>query len=194
MLIVAVIALFASVATVLAATNQHAKTHEFSDAFGVLIPDPQDINGSSARLTRGDNSVSISVNTTGLPVGAYTTWWVIWNNTAECGGGAAPLLCGAADLGSPSNSVFFASGGVTNRNGVGNFGATLNEGGIPGDLNDLPNSNPDDQVRISNGNGLGDAQTAEVHYIIRYHGPASDSSFARSSTSIASSVVRIRNE
>lgn len=172
-LIIAVIAMFASVTTVLAATNQHSKLQEFADDTGTLIVDPQDIKGSSAKLTRGEDSVTISIKTTRLPVGAYTNWWVIWNDTSECGDGAAPLLCGLGDLGSPSNSVFFASGGVTNSNGVGHFGATLEEGGIPAGLfDDGDNTDELDQVRVANGGGLGDAQTSEVHYIIRYHGPA----------------------
>lgn len=168
-LIIATIALFSSIGTVLAASNQHHKLHELSDTTNTNIVDPQDINGSQAKLTRGDDSVTISVNTTGLPVGAYTTWWVIWNDTAECNDGTAPLLCGAGDLGSASNSVFFASGGVTNRNGVGHFGATVAENVLPND-----DATPNEQVRVANGGGLGDAQTSEVHYILRYHGPASD--------------------
>ena len=75
-------------------------------------------------------------------------------------------------MGNASNSVFFASGGVTNSNGVGHFGATLAVGPIPVGLVNLDNADPDDQVRVTNGGCLVDAQDTEVHYIIRYHGAA----------------------
>ena len=66
-LIVAVIALFASVATVLAASNQHSKMSVFVDPNAVS---GTEIDGSQAKLTRGATSITIKVNTTGLPVGA----------------------------------------------------------------------------------------------------------------------------
>lgn len=186
-LVVAVLALFASVGTALAATLQKSPLHEFFDSSGTAIVDPQDIAKSEAKLIRRKDSVTIQVNTNSLPPGAYTNWWVIFNNPGNCNGGTAPLLCGLADLSNtvvfPATepprqltgaSVFWAAGGVTNKKGKAHFKARLEEGGIPDDLNDLDNSDPDDQVRISNGNGLGDAQSSEVHYILRYHGPASD--------------------
>ncbi len=171
-LILAVIALFASVTTVLANTNQLAKMHEFFGDDGAPIVDPQDIDRSTVVLIRGKDGVQINVTTSELPVGAYTNWWIIWNDPeADCTSGDAPLLCGLGDI--SKASVFFATGGVTNNNGDAHFRAALDEGGIPAGLNDLDNSNELDQVRIDNG-GLGDAQTAEIHYIIRYHGPASE--------------------
>ena len=170
-LIVAVLALFASVATVLAANNQHAKMMEFA---GPTATPGTVINGSQAKLTRGDGEIWITVKTTELPVGAYSNWWVIWNDPGSCTEGNAPLLCGGGDivLGQGDVSIFWAAGGVTNRNGVGHFSAHLEEGPVPAGLFDGDNAtDPADQVRIP-GNGLVSAQASEVHYIIRYHGPA----------------------
>ena len=36
-----------------------------------------DILDTSSQLVRTDNGISISVHTSGLTPGAYTTWWVI---------------------------------------------------------------------------------------------------------------------
>ena len=105
--------------------------------------------------------LTLHLHTTGLPAGAYTNWWIIFNNPDGCAG-----ECGLPDVfpGGPSNpSVFWATGGVVQDNGVGNFQATIDEG--------EPSKGPDGFLL---GTGLMDAANAEVHIIIKYHGPASN--------------------
>jgi hypothetical protein len=144
--------------TVNAADNSHAKVTHFFD--GPMMPaDGSDVKGSSAKLTRGDGMVWIRVNTTELPPGAYTNWWIIFNNPAACSEG-----CDGADLGIPAvmGSVFFATGGIVGTNGVGHFRPP------PLEENEI-SPNP---LQHLFGPGLLSAQDAEIHYVIRYHGPA----------------------
>jgi len=117
--------------------------------------------GGSSLLQRGSDYVRINVNTNGLPEAAYTNWWIVFNNPAACVGG-----CGGDDFpgndGNPAvnASVLWATGGLVGHDGTGHFRATLVEGFPPGQVNFGP--------------GLQDAVNAEIHYVIRSHGPASD--------------------
>lgn len=135
--------------------------------FGVGTPVP----GSSATLLRNGSGVTMTLQTSGLAPGAYTTWWVVFNHPENCSGGA----CGEDDLppfgGLPAvqASVLFATGHVVSANGIGNFGARLGIGDTDGALF---------------GPGLVNVYTAEIHNIVRYHGdvlpaymPAQISSF-----------------
>jgi hypothetical protein len=139
------------------ASNSHAKLSRFQSSQGVAA-DGSVVNGSSAKLTRGDGMVWIRVNTTELPSGAYTNWWIIFNNPAACTDG-----CGMDDFGNSAvmASVIWATGGVVGVNGVGTFNAHLEEGVLP--------SGPG---QIAFGPGLLDAREAEIHYVVKYHGPA----------------------
>jgi hypothetical protein len=142
-----------------AADNSHAKLTTWQASDGTVIGSPT-IKGSSAKLTRGDGVVWIRINTTRLPAGAYTNWWVIFNNPDACG----PPGCGGKDFpfngGDPAvdASVLFATGGVVTDNGVGHFRAHLEEDDLSGE--------------VLFGPGLTTADGAEIHIIVRYHGPA----------------------
>lgn len=151
-----------------AAENQHTKVFHFEIGPG-LIGDLATVEGSSAKLTRADDSLAIRINTTQLEAGAYTVWWVVFNNVEECASwpdaGCNPFV----DLANPDvhGAVFFATGGVVKDNGVGHFRAYLETNFEPAD------SGSRDKVLISNGGlGLQNPQTAEVHIALRYHGPA----------------------
>lgn len=166
------------VATAMAATIGLAifspsEAQERSDVYAPIDCDfgaiPCDDVGES-RLLRTDDGVSINVVASKLRSGhTYTVWWIVFNNPAACVDG-----CDGEDLGSDdvNGTVIWATGNVTAQSGIGTgrdtagqFTAHLNEGekpfptdggfGLPGD---------DD--------GLLDAQTAEIHIIVRSHGPA----------------------
>lgn len=121
--------------------------------FGSGVPVP----GSAATLLRDPSGVTMTLRTTGLAAGAYTTWWVVFNHPEKCSGG----VCGEDDLppfgGSPTvqASVLFATGHVVAANGVANFGAWLGAGDTGGALF---------------GPGLVNIYTAEIHNVVRYHG------------------------
>lgn len=113
-----------------------------------------------ATLKRGDDWVQVNIQTRGLPAGAYTVWWVVFDTPDGC-----TNPCGENDLFNSDAhvSVFFATGGVVHGNGAGSFRARYRFGddlGEPGSQHIL-------------GDGSLDPSRAEVHNIIRYHGPAS---------------------
>lgn len=113
-----------------------------------------------ATLKRGSDWVQVNLQTSGLPAGAYTVWWLVFNTPSGCTGG-----CGEDDLLNPDAnvSVFWATGGTVQDNGVGNFRDRHDVGdhlGEPGTQHIL-------------GDGSLDPAQAEIHNVIKYHGPAS---------------------
>jgi hypothetical protein len=123
------------------------------------FPDPPAVVvvGASSKIVRNNNGVTVTVNTSGLvPGSAVTIWLVIFNNPEECFEG-----CNIDDLGNPDveADVIYGAGHVVGPNGTANFAAHLNEGDTGGSL--FPQPSP----------GLIDAETAEIHIIVRSHGP-----------------------
>lgn len=143
---------------------------DFGGAGNVLTPGdvfpPQ--GKSFAKLKRGSNYLQFNIHTKGLPQGAYTVWWIIFNEPSECANAnPAGGLCGGgdgSDLFTPSTAVLWATGGVVQANGVGNFSDRLyvgehrDETPIMGSALSSPLVNPGG---------------AEVHFAIKYHGLAS---------------------
>lgn len=122
------------------------------------------IDVGESRLLRTDGGISINIVTTDLRnAHAYTVWWIVFNHPEECADYPGP--CGPADL---SNSdvnatVQWGTGDVAGESGAVSFIAHLNEGETTpgGPVFDLP----------GDGDGLEDADEAEVHVIVRSHGP-----------------------
>lgn len=159
---VMVMGMIGGTVAIYAAPSQHAKAINFQTGPGVDA-DGSTVNGSNAKLTRGVGEVWYSISTKNLPAGDYTNWWIIWNDPTKCAGG-----CGEDDLGIEGNAVFRATGGAVGPNGRGKFSAWLPEGFEPAPVGGAVNST----VVVSNGGaGLTNAQGAEIHVVIRYHGP-----------------------
>ncbi|MDX1615107.1 MAG: hypothetical protein R3300_12415 [Candidatus Promineifilaceae bacterium] len=136
-----------------------------ADHYSTVAEDISDLNnispipGSSAHLVTNDRGATLQVNTSGLTPGhALTVWWVIFNYPENCTGGE----CGLDDAFPPPGnveagaSVSFAAGHVIGDDGQGNFGAHISVGGdaAPWTV------------------GLLEPRTAEVHFVLRDHGPA----------------------
>lgn len=142
-----------------------------ADVFTFEQPDGSPAAGNvvgRARLIRMLSGVRLRIDTTGLqPGGAYTVWWVIFNNPAAC----APAGCSRADLGNPAvaGSVMNATGGVADANGEAEFNAFLPIG--------FMHTNPSDEAangkfnRQLQGAGLQNLKGAEIHAVIKSHGP-----------------------
>jgi hypothetical protein len=135
-----------------------AAVHSVSD---VLTFDDMTPVGSS-RLTRNDGGVSYRVQTTGLEPGTATTLWiVIFNHPEHC----ATTPCGLPDLFVPEvmADVAYAAGNVIGGSGRATFAGRRDvgddSGSIMGEWFGMPE------------NGLADARGAEIHFIIRNHGP-----------------------
>ncbi len=115
-------------------------------------------------LTRRNNEVRIDVSTTGLTAyGAYSVWWVVFNNPDSCTHGTFGNRCGLGDLpafgGDPNvdASLVWAGGAVTTSGGALNMSAVLRRNKPPG------------QVVMGNPKGLKDVFGADIHVALRSH-------------------------
>lgn len=117
--------------------------------------DDTEVDGASATIHRSNNGVTINVKTSDLtPGNAYTMWVVVFNDPGKCIDG-----CNGPDLGMANGDVMYGTGHVVGGNGKGNFSAHLSEGDVSGSVFPQPSL------------GLIDAQTAEIHIVVRDHGP-----------------------
>jgi hypothetical protein len=116
------------------------------------------IGGSTvgtSNLVRTDDGVSVQLNTTGLHEGAYTLWWIVFNNPQGC-----VAACGDNDADfDPNQTGFgfgFADGDLVGPTGEATFAAQLSEG---------------DPLLGGDGGALENSLATEIHFIVRYHGP-----------------------
>lgn len=90
-----------------------------------------------------------------------TMWWVVFNNPAACG--TSP--CGDADLGVPEveASVLYASGTIASGN-IDFISALFESSSSVFDV--------DGNTSVIGGPGLVASRDAEIHLVVRDHGPA----------------------
>lgn len=114
-----------------------------------------------ARLIRNENNITAEYESNDLIDGhAYTLWWVVWNKPENCN--VNP--CEDPDFANPVDvDVLYATGNVVEGGGKGKFTAKLDVGNDSGSINDIFGLPPV--------GGLQDTKTAEVHLVIRSHGP-----------------------
>ena len=117
----------------------------------------------TSTLVRTDNGLNMHLSTTGLEPGAYTNWWIMFQHPEDCGAG--PGFCGGDPNdftpGGPAQFGFgFAAGHVVGPTGEARFASHLSEGTV------LMDDNLDPVVVFE------DARSAEIHLIVRHHGPA----------------------
>lgn len=123
--------------------------------------DLSEVDGASATLVRHNDGVSYTLHTNGLTSGdAVTNWWVVFNNPEHCTNPTAAIgsLCGFDDLDNAdvAASILFAAGHVVGNGDHGNFAGSLADGDTGGALF---------------GPGLTNTMGAEIHIIVRTHGP-----------------------
>ena len=118
-------------------------------------------------LHRKKDRVTVNFKTTDLTPGyAYTLWWVRWNNPQEC---AIPGGCNDPDFGNAAAvgvDVLYATGLVVDDSGIGNFSASLSVDDDSGSVNELFG------LPAAGGLQSGNTYRAEVHLVVRSHGPA----------------------
>ncbi|MCJ2531793.1 MAG: hypothetical protein LN413_05760, partial [Candidatus Thermoplasmatota archaeon] len=119
-----------------------------------------------AKLIRTDTGASFVIHTNGLEGGdAVTVWWVVWNDPSNCAGPGLPgVLCGLGDLFVDGNSIFYAAGHVIGTSGRANYGGYVQAGAHVGQAVD--------GIQLLFGSGLTDPRGAEIHFVVRTHGPA----------------------
>ena len=113
------------------------------------------ISKSRVKVERESDRIEITGKTRQLTPGyAYTIWAIVYNDPYACSG-----ACDGDDSNVSGRSVFWSGiGFVANNKGRAHFETDLIEGYLPGE--------------VRSGNGLTDASIAEVHLVIRCHGPA----------------------
>ena len=116
------------------------------------------IEGAVFELERTAAGVSMKIETSGLPPGAYTLWWAVDNDNDPDTGGApgAPLVTGV-------EAVRQTTGGFVGANGKGEFEGTLSAGPFP------PANKATVAFNIATGDF--DPMGAGIAVVIRYHGP-----------------------
>ena len=130
--------------------------YDFQDHGGVEIMFPK--QRGTSELVRDAEGISMSFDTTDLPVGAFTVWWVIFNNPTACTNDD----CGSSDTraGGPAEaSILWATGGIVGPDRIGHASAHLKVG-----LENAPGY-------VHRGPGLTDPIGSEVHIVVKYHGP-----------------------
>lgn len=160
-LTLALIALMFVANSVLAAGAQHTESGVYRFGAGTLVA------GAEASITTNNGGANFTLHTSELTPGdAVTVWWIIFNNPEYCDHGTGVpngALCGGLDLsvrgGDPliESSVLYAAGHVIGGSGSGNYGGHLSVG---------------DNSGANFGPGLLNPQGAEIHMVVRTHGPA----------------------
>ena len=142
---------------------------DFTTSSTYMMTDASSVNGDSSTLARTKDRISATFQTSDLQEGnAYTMWWVIFNNPEECEHPVPGITsCGEGDVfGKPFGetpvqvSVQYAAGNIVSQTGIISLGADLNVGDLP--------TQPGQLVF---GPGLIDAKKAEIHLVVRDHGP-----------------------
>ena len=124
------------------------------------LPSLSMVYDASSKLVRTNRGVSMTIDTNGLYAGAYTVWWIIFNNPHYCENPIPEIgaMCGEPDLfvDGVYGSALYATGNVVDEDGEGGFGAHLAVGNTDGEL--------------IGGPGLLYPRDAEIHLVVRYHG------------------------
>jgi len=141
---------------------QNVYTFPVHDEQGNEVSPSIMVNNATAELLTGIGGSVMAVRGSDLPEGhAVTAWWVIFNRPEMCSDG----VCGEDDvLPMPGNeaagvSVLFADGQVINNEGNGFFWDALGRA---------------DTMEAVFGPGLTNPLTAEIHYVLRTHGPVQE--------------------
>jgi hypothetical protein len=122
------------------------------------------VPGSLSSLATFPEGASFTLTTSGLEAGhTFTIWWIIFNNPEHCTHGMESMRCGEGDLliagGDPDveGTAVFATGHVIGPDGSGYFDAFLATG--------------DTTYVLGMGPGLTNPTGAEIHFVVRTHGP-----------------------
>lgn len=100
------------------------------------------------------------------PGHVYTLWWVVWNNPHAC---KIPGACENNDMGNAVSidvEIMYAGGQVAESDGILSFTTHLNAGDPSRSINSMHGLAP------AGGLQFGKTFSAEVHLILRSHGPA----------------------
>ena len=120
---------------------------------------------AGASMSRNNSGVLGTISTSGLTPGhVVTLWWAFFNNPNYCAG----AICAPSDLANllVNGSLQLGGGQIVGQNGRADFTGYLGVGDATGFFRLFPTM-PDPPV------GLQYPKTAQIHLVIRDHGPAS---------------------
>ncbi len=124
----------------------------------------QPVAGASSSYNAYEEGVSATFDTTGLVPGHLVTmWWVVFNHPELCTNPEGGLRCGEPDLlimggdEAIEGTVLNAGGHIVGPDGAGHFGSYLATGDTSGVMIEGP--------------GLTNPLGADVHLVLRDHGP-----------------------
>ena len=126
---------------------------------------PTVVPAAGSTVSRNNEGAYWNISTSSLPVGEVVTLWVaIFNNPAYC----AQSVCAPPDLANPFvvGSLQYAGGQIVGPNGRADFSGYLGEGDGTGGYQLFPSM----QIPAP---GLVDTRGAQIHLVMRKHGPAS---------------------
>jgi len=169
-------------ALVLAAPSAAQEDMQASTSTVQRFADMSEVEDSFARLTRYENGVTMAISTNDLnPGDVYTVWWVVFNAPENCSDG----VCNADDILVVEDGIVprDADGNrLMNMDGIANANISIQHaaGGysVDGTLNTSASLGEGEVPGIVVGPGLLDAETAEIHLVVRTHGPMVEGAFA----------------
>jgi hypothetical protein len=169
-------------ALVLAAPSAAQEDMQTATSMVYRFADQSEVEDSFARLTRSENGVTMAISTNDLnPGDVYTVWWVVFNAPENCSDG----ICNADDILVVEDGIVprDADGNrVMNMDGIANANISIQHaaGGyaVDGTLNTSGSLGEGEVPGIVVGPGLLDAETAEIHLVIRTHGAMVEEAFA----------------
>lgn len=160
--------------------NSISPVHRFSDFV--------EIQDTWSTLSRYENGVMATLHTRELsPDDVVTMWWVIFNEPASCSeacdlddiyifedgemviGESGPAL-NLAQIEAAQIAVLGATGSVISNDGEGHFSAVLMTGDSP-NIVFRPSDERAAQAASSDAGVLQDPLKAEIHLVLRTHGP-----------------------
>ena len=143
----------------------------------LAFADGEAVEGATARLVRGADTLFTRTDTRELDQGhVMTLWWVVFNNPERCEHGEGGLACGEGDLfdgpDGPTGvepACVYAEGSLVGGNGHARFTDRLAVGDVRDSCIDffvaaVPELDGADY-------GLTNPERAEVHLVVRSHGP-----------------------
>lgn len=128
------------------------------------IPDGS-LAGGSSTLVRAGDGLAFNYTTDGLaPNAPYTIWWVGFNPDNSCiPETLGECTCGGDSLRPGEDSIFYATGAMTDKLGTATFAGEIKYGEVPDGL---------DQVPFGGLFPAGIREGAEIHFVLRGHGKA----------------------
>lgn len=123
------------------------------------------LEGGTSTLVRAGDGLAFDMTATGLaPNAPYTLWWVGFNPDNPCITDEPTVCsCGPDSLRVGEDSIFYATGAMTDELGTATFAGEIVYGEVPQGF---------DQVPFGGAFGVGIQEGAEIHFVVRAHGPA----------------------